>query len=834
MGYRIIALLACCAIWSAAWAVDLNEQKTFDIPAQKLTTALVEFSRQAGAPVVSSTKDVDRFTSPSVSGRMSVREALTAMLAGTGLEIKTTDNGAIVIRPAPSSGKVDASETTKPIRSTNAAPESALESQALGEIIVTAQRRETSLQDVSASVSAISGSDLQKRGIADFNELATSIPSLSFTETGEGHSGARTISIRGVASSSSVNIGETTGFYIDDTPVPYAVDPKLFDVERIEVLRGPQGTLYGARSMGGTVKIITNPADPDATAGRIAVGSDYVEGGGAGYVASGTLNVPLVADASALRLSAFYNMIPGVQDKEVTSTDQFFKHVDDSHNAGAMLSGLWKLGDGWELSPKLLYQSSTYDGLPFADYRPDNTLQIRDQNVSEAGDDHWTLASITLRKQLEAGEVMVTASHFDRSFIDREDASEFIQFIAGAVFDAPFTGASPVSKYQNEKIWTYEGRFVSGWEGPFKLVSGIYYQDRQKTRDFLETAPGFGTATGTGTDLIFDGGDTTTEKEFAVYSEGTLQFGTQWALTAGARWFDSNVNVDRATGGLFGGGTLDRTTHNTDATPKVALTYEPLQDIRIYASASEGYRLGGVNYTIPTPGACSSPSDLADYQELHSGTTYKPDSLWNYEIGAKTEFLDRKLRINAAAFVMDWRNIQQSIQVCGFNLTVNAGTARSTGGEIEATALVTRGLTISLDASKIRAVLTDSVPLLASSGSRILGVPDWQVHASLDWVRPLAGEWNGFLRPQITYTGSEVFTFTPSDNPASSQGGTTDYDLRFGVTNAKWEIALYGTNLANVRRSFGPDTSLAAALPGRPRLAVNATRTVGIQVVRSF
>jgi outer membrane receptor protein involved in Fe transport len=704
----------------------------------------------------------------------------------------------------------------------------------LQEVIVTSTRREVSLEAVPASVTAVTGVELAQRGIQEFEDIAPTIPSLAFTMTGEGHSEARTISIRGVSSTSNVNLSEATGFYLDDTPIPFAVDPKFFDIQRIEVLRGPQGTLYGARSMGGTFKIITNSADPTTTSGHINLDANYVDQGGVGYLGSGTVNLPVGPDG-AVRVSAYGEHVPGVQNKLVTSTGQYYPHVSDSGTFGAMLSGLWHVGNGWDLMPKLIYQNSNYDGLPYADIYPSNTLQERDQDVSEAGWDHWTLASLTLGKKSAFGQFSLTASYFYRFFLDREDISEFDQLIAPAVTPgAVFTGPGPGADYQTQKIWTGEARFVSEWQGPFQFVGGLYDQSYEKVRDGLLDAPGFGAATGT-TDILFDGGDTTIQKEFAVYGEGTLRFAPKWDLTIGLRWSDSTVHLERNVTGLFGAPAFTRDTPATETTPKAALSYTPVDTLHFYASASKGYRLGGVNFTVPTAAACSSPSDLEAFDALHGGSTFNPDSLWNYEFGAKMELFDRRVRINAAAFVIDWTDIQQHVNVCGFNLVVNAGDARNKGGEVELTALLTPTLTLGISGSKINARLTTAVPLFASAGDRILGVPDWIANGFIEWRAPISPEWSAFVRPDVTYTGTVVYEFMQTGTPADQgQGGTTQYDLRAGLSRRAWEFAVYGTNLSDVRRNYGPNTSFGAEIPGRPRLGVNETRTVGVRATWTF
>ena len=707
----------------------------------------------------------------------------------------------------------------------------------LREIIVSSTRRDLSLQSVPASVTAVTGDELAQRGIQKFEDIAPTIPSLAFTMTGLGYSGARTISIRGVSSTSNVNLSDATGFYLDDTPIPFTVDPRFFDVQRIEVLRGPQGTLYGAGSLGGTFRIITNSPDPATRSGHAELDTNYVNQGGGGYSGSGTVNLPVAGDG-AVRVSAYGEHVPGIQNKLVTSTGQYYPHVSDSGTVGAMLSGLWNLGGSWSLVPKLIYQNSSYGGLPYADTYPGNTLQERDQDVSEAGWDHWTLASVTLDKKSAYGSLLVTASYFDRRFLDREDTSEFYQMLAPAVTPGSvFTGPGPSQVLNKQTIWTGEARFVSDWQGPFQFVGGLYDQKYESIRDFDQEAPGFGEATGTGTDDIFSGGDTTIRKEFAVYGEGTIRLAPKWALTIGLRWSDATVQLERYTYGLFGAPGFTADTPATETLPKAALTFTPADTLHFYASASKGYRLGGVNFTIPTPAGCSSPEDVEAFQALHGGSRFNPDSLWNYELGAKMEFFDRRVRINAAAFVIDWTDIQQHVSVCGFNLVVNAGDARNKGGELEVTALLTPTLSLGMSGSKIDARLVTAVPLISSAGDRILGVPDWIASGYIEWRAPLSPEWSAFVRPAVTYTGNVVYRFdqTSGTQYDRGQGGTAQYDLRVGFSRRAWEFAIYGTNLSNVRRSFGPNTSLTSEeVPGRPRLGVNETRTVGMRATWTF
>ena len=362
MGHRLLAWIVCLSMCSVGWALDLESQQQFDIPAQKLSTALVEFSRQAKTPIVSSTPDVERFNSPGVTGRMSLRQALRNLLQGTGLDIKTTDSGAIAVgifgakplHESESGAKTNslpptsanAVGTTNPSASNqdSSAASSGSETAGLSEIIVTAEKRSERIQDVPVPVTALDASQLTENSQVRFEDYYTSVPGLSFAPNEQNNF----LAIRGISTGGYSN--PTVGIVIDDVPfggstaqgggqVMPDIDPG--DLARVEVLRGPQGTLYGASSMGGLLKFVTIDPSTDAVSGRVQAGvSDVHNAGQPGYSVRASVNVPL-NDTLAMSASAFTRVDPGYIDNPVYHLDG----VNETKVMGGRLALLWLPSD---------------------------------------------------------------------------------------------------------------------------------------------------------------------------------------------------------------------------------------------------------------------------------------------------------------------------------------------------------------------------------------------------------------------------------------------------------------------------------------------------------
>ena len=297
-------------------------------------------------------------------------------------------------------------------------------SESLQEIVVTATKRSEDLQDVGLSITALTTQQLESKGVEQFFDYGNSIPNLSFAiDSADGSLAARGIALRGIQGSN------TTGFYIDDIPVLETLDPHIVDVARIEVLRGPQGTLYGAESMGGTVRIIT--AQPDATAfsGQVHVGTSDTEHGSANGIVEGDVNLPLVSDVLSVRASGFYQFDSGFFDKglgpESAPPTSVTIGLGSMEYYGGQIALRWEPVGGLSITPRVMYQETVEDGVPYALCNADNLLQRQVFDVHEGGTDKWWLDSLAINYTAPFGTFVSSTAYFDRKTFETEDDTDF-------------------------------------------------------------------------------------------------------------------------------------------------------------------------------------------------------------------------------------------------------------------------------------------------------------------------------------------------------------------------------------------------------------------------
>ncbi len=352
----------------------------------------------------------------------------------------------------------------------------------LEEIVVTAQRREEKLQDVPISMSAVTGAVLENLGAKNFNDYAAMIPNLANgTGAGAGGNGnafgvssTRAIAIRGVAGNN------TTGFYLNDTPMPMSLDPRAVDIDRIEVLRGPQGTLFGAGSMGGTVRLVTHEPSVEAKSGKVDVEASHVNHGGAGYSADGMMNIALVPGSVGLRVDAFSAFDPGLFTRtwggplDPRSPSIAYppggapvgqkEHVGAEQSTGLTVALKFTPAGvpGLSITPIFMYQHTNTNGYPLADYTPDNFIQTRPLNVPEAVDDKWWFAGVTLKQDVKVGRFIASATYFDRNAYDLEDTTDGHAII---FWGLPYYVPAPLPNTLLTKTWTGEARYRVGAQG---------------------------------------------------------------------------------------------------------------------------------------------------------------------------------------------------------------------------------------------------------------------------------------------------------------------------------------------------------------------------------
>jgi len=699
----------------------------------------------------------------------------------------------------------------------------------LQEVIVTAQKRAQSLQDVPMSITAISPQVIADAGIREFEDYAAKIPNLTYS-SGFGVIAGRTMAIRGVQGAN------TTGAYIDDLPVPQSLDPRVMDLARIEVLRGPQGTLYGARSMGGAIRMITQAPDPDKASAQAHLLGSSVDGGQHGYQADFSANVPLMSNTLALRITGFDGVDgafirrnrPDPQNptqtvSSLTGTKKFY---------GGSASLLWKPTESVSVRMTGMTQMTTLNGWPLSDNVAGSLVQNRMFDIQENAADQWAMGGLSVTLTQPYGEFTAVASYFNRRSYEIEDTSEWNFEVALPTQPLP----APIWSGGPDQRLVSEARFASTWNSPLQFVGGIYYQRARTNNQQYMNVPGSNASTGgaLGTDLEYIGSFPASDDEIAAFGELTYRLSSRWSAVLGVR--ESHIKTSAVgtwdgwlvAGVPAGGGS----TSANIFTPKFVVKYDQSENINYYALASKGFRPG--TGQAPPPPAFCGPDYASSGLTPEQLSSYKADSLWNYEIGVKSHSSQKRLTVNASAYQINWSKLQQQSRfTCGFVFMVNAGAARSRGTEIEASWVPLDGLQLAGGVGYEDAKITESSPTLQTRvGVPVQQVAPWTVNASIDYSFPL-GSWRGKLRTDWNYVDR---SFSANEDPVSPRlrKSYTLGNFRAGIERDQLSITAYLDNIGNTHANLGDDASEAGEAPGRPRILVNTPRTFGIEATYQF
>jgi iron complex outermembrane receptor protein len=725
----------------------------------------------------------------------------------------------------------------------------------LSAIIVTAERRAESIQSVPLSVTAITADTLAKFDIVSFDDYAHLVPNLSFgTGNTFGITNGREITIRGISGTN------TTSYYINDTPLPISIDPRAIDLQRIEVLRGPQGTLFGSSAMGGTVRLITRQPDLTKSFGAADAQLYDIHAGGLGYLVSVNYNLSLVDNQVAVLFSGYSTYNPGIFTGQygiptiatgesspgvpwptptvpASQPRQTVDHLGNDVEAGATLSLTYRPAalDALTITPLIMYQDQSNNGFPLADYYTQNLTQVRPLNNRESDTDIWQFANLTMKYAAPFGSFINSSTYFHRYSRDTEDGSELISIggyggppLGGTCTVANVYCPSPSPNWVNSNQFTEELRFESSFPGPFQLVAGAYYN---KLRQFIVSAEV----------LPYDamGNPAFTEniprvnEESAGFISGTYNIFNRIEISAGVRQSHLEYSNAYIANGWINGGPSDSPVSSSQraTTPRFTAKYKFDASNMLYASAAKGYRIGGANSQLP---------DICPPQYSSGSTPYGSDSLWSFEVGSKNTWADGKINSRLAAYRINWNQIQQSILLaCSFHVTENVGSAVSKGGELEIDGAPLEGLYVNLGLGYEDAAITESPPgSPLPVGSPLNGVPRWTGSLLGDYSFPMFFG-KGFVRAQYSYTGASVSDNNPlavniSTVAQRQRGGYSLTNLFVGGKQESWEASLFVKNLLDVRGNLGDEQSEISELPGRPRWMITAPRTVGIDVKKQF
>jgi iron complex outermembrane receptor protein len=753
------------------------------------------------------------------------------------------------------------------------------------EIVVTATKRETSLQDVPFSINAQTEAAIQRSGANTIEDLSRNVAGLSIQNLGPGQS---QVSVRGVSAGQVVRdqpgVKEQVGVYLDESVISLSLftpDLDLFDLNRVETLRGPQGTLFGSGSVGGTIRYITNQPNLNRLEGSLEANINVLAGGDFGGHLKGMINAPLT-DGVGLRAVGYYTRYGGYVDALGPAGGE---NVNDGHRAGGRLSLTLEPGAGIRITPRILYQEIRANGFnrnevynvyanPFA--VPPTNFGEREQYLllRESFADDTLLADLNVAIELGSDLSLTSIStYINRDIVVSRDASA----LTGSVsIDLGFPNAAvllPSNLLDSTDLETFaqEVRISSNNSGPFNFVMGAFYSSTSRFYRQRLPTPGYDAATdatlGAGTAVAVRNGFPANSpynadlpydiEQVAVFGEGTWDITDQLHVTAGGRYYDFSETRAFISGGLFSN--LDNRTDETSSngfSPRLILSYEPSDNLRFNAQASKGFRLGGVNDPLNLP-LCSA-QDEAIFGAFQD---YNDESLWNYEVGVRGR--RRGLNFAAAAFYTDISNLQVTLDAgsCSSRIVFNVPKAHTMGLEFELSAEPVEGLSIALNGSLVEAEFdstvvdgTNTVIAGLREGNRLPSVPKFQISASASYAFPVAEDAEGYVGASVQHVGSR---FTQSsdqeNNPRSfvsglpfagaTGAGATVVDLRLPSYNyvnlsagVDWTnglgVMLYVTNLfdENALLSFDRERG------GRARLGFNIgqPRQIGITIRKRF
>ena len=759
----------------------------------------------------------------------------------------------------------------------------------LEEVVVTATKREVSAQDLPFSINAQSEADIRRLGATTLEDLSRNVAGLAIQNLGPGQS---QVSIRGVSAGQVVRdqpgVKEQVGVYLDETVISLSLftpDLDLYDLNRVETLRGPQGTLFGSGSVGGTIRFITNQPDFETLEGSVEANLNTIEDGDMGGHFKGMINIPM-NDRAALRVVGYGTEYGGWVDA-LREGGGISEDVNSGGRYGGRIALALQPTDNLTITPRVVFQKIETDGFnreevynlfanPYTTTRPPVQLAERQQylRLDEAFEDETMIADLVVNWSLDAVDVTYAGSYVDREILASRDASA----LSGSVsVDLGFPESavllpSNLRDTTDLQQTTHELRFASNSDGAFNWVFGGFYSDVERTYAQRLPTPGYDVVTdqvlGAGTAEAVSNGygpDSPYNSDLPYDIEQTALFGEvsydvteRLNVTLGGRYYDFEEERRFTTGGLFSNGDDQVDSTSSDGfNPRLLVSYDVSDDMTVNAQASQGFRLGGVNDPLNVP-LC----DAGDLQTFGNFQSYEDETLWNYELGFKSEF--ERVRFNAAIFYTDIEDLQVTLDAgsCSSRISFNVPEAHTLGVEWELVAYPSELLMLTLSGSVLEAEFDSTVVDSEGNvlggvedGNRLASVPEFQVSASATYTFPVDafGSDEMYVSAVLQHVGDR-FT-QPSDQVEGAGnfvsglpfGGATgnevtavdleldayeQLNLSAGIIWSTFEAVVYVNNVTDENAELSFDRERG----GRARLAFrnNQPRTVGITLRKFF
>ncbi|WP_332819694.1 TonB-dependent receptor [Sphingopyxis sp.] len=700
--------------------------------------------------------------------------------------------------------------------------------EATGEIVVTAQKRVQNVQDVPISIAVVSGEELQEQGSASLVDYAGYVPGMNVSNSGT--PGQTTITLRGVA---PLNNSQTVGIYLDDAPVgssaiynragAFTIDLMPYDLQRIEVLKGPQGTLYGASSIGGLVKYVTVQPDTREFKVRAGVEGFAIKGGdGLGWGAQAMVNVPIVEDRLAVSGSFAWRSTPGWVD---SVNNAALKDQNDYEQRGGRVALLWTPTP--ELSVKLaaIWQSldSEGNGLYAADLTGKRLGDGRSYNnyVPESFDVDLDYYSATIDYDFGAATLTSATTYSKTQSAQVQDAS----YAFGVLFPLLTGGAIPpgITPFALDlglKKWTQEVRLASPSGGRFEWLIGGFFTDEKTSNSQLVRSFDMAGNPIAPLDPLATVGLPATYKEYAVFGNATFKLSEQFEITGGLRWARNDQTFRQISSGAIVPQADDPGKSSEDVfTYSISPQFHINEDAMLYARLATGYRPGGPNVIVP-----------------NVPPTVDADRMKNYEVGLKADFADRMVSVDVALFLMDWTDIQVVRSFGGVSGGANGGKARSKGIEGSFALRPAPGLTISATGSYTDAVLSEDVPDISGvDGDRLPAVPKFSGALRADYEFELGSSNKGSFGAGVRHASSRL-SLVESDPLVARAKPYTSVDLNASITfNDHWTVRAYARNLFDNKGEMARST-MADGLNRPSFLAISPLqpRTIGVALDMAF
>lgn len=760
----------------------------------------------------------------------------------------------------------------------------------LDEVIVTAQKRQESLQDVPLSMAVLGTQQLENLNVTRFDDFVKFLPSVTYQSLGPG---ASAVYFRGVASGENSNHSgpvPSVGIYLDEQPITTiqgALDIRVYDMERIEALAGPQGTLYGASSQSGTIRYISNKPDPSKFAAGYDLDVATIDHGSESYSGQGFVNIPL-SDNMAIRLVGWAAQDGGYIDN-VLLERTFPSWGGTIDNAALVKSDYNKLetyggraalkidlNDSWTITPQIMGQQQKTEG-SFVVTRDDPGYTF--SNFKPVGSkDEWWQAALTVEGKIGNLDLVYSGAYLDRQVLSDNEYNDYsyfydVQYGYGAYwYDNDYNPINPSQYFLGNDQFTkmsHEIRLSSSKENRVYFVAGLFYQEQEHLIEQnykIDGIADFMHVDGW-PDTIWLTQQTRKDTDSAIFGEVTWNITDKLSATGGIRFFEAESSLkgffgfsDFYSGSGRNGETLcsailgnprfdetgwvpfrgapctnlDESTKENGNTPKVNLTYRLTDSKMIYATYSEGFRPGGVNRFTTVP-------------------PYSPDYLKNYEVGWKTMWADGRFRFNGAIFQLDWDDIQFSyLGENGLTVIRNAGKAQIRGFEGDISWAVANGLNVSAGWAYIDSELREGYcedagnpescpPFQAPAGTRLPVTPEWKGNLIARWNFPM-GSFDSFVQGAAVYNGEAWSDLRDGDREVmGKQDAYTIVDFAAGLGRGSWRAELYLDNAFDERAELFATTQAAILGPegnplsgNRQYIFTNQPRTLGLRFSQRF